>query len=275
MTGALVPAVRLDGEPDESAYLFGFRGRDLLVAGDGPAARVPSLGELRRSAAPAGLRRFFLGTIDGRQVFAAELPERTEAPEGMAFHGLRALFSRLDDALFAVAGRAVQIVDWDRDHRYCGRCATATEDHPTERSKQCPACGLAAYPRLAPAVIVLVTRGDEVLLARSPKFPPGMYSTLAGFVEPGETLEEAVVREIEEEVGVTVCNIRYFASQPWPFPNSLMIGFTARHRSGEIAIHEEEIESAGWFAAETLPRIPPKISIARALIDSFVRGTRG
>ena len=192
----------------------------------------------------------------------------------MVFRGLRSLFGLLDEPSFQVAGRAIQIVDWDRDHQFCGRCGARTEDQAGERSKKCPRCGLAAYPRLSPAVIVLVERGGELLLARSPHFPPGMYSTLAGFVDPGETLEQTVAREIREEVGVEVDNVRYFGSQPWPFPSSLMIGFRADHAGGEIAIDDEEIEDAGWFRAGELPRVPPRISIARALIEAFLAERR-
>ena len=284
--GRYVPGVRLEGEPSADARVFAFRGRRLLVHEEAEAARVPSLGKLERLAAVddkyAAEHRLFLGRLDGHEVFAAELPGRPEgpeadrqrdtgdAPDGMAFRGLRRLYTRLDEDFFNLAGRAIQLVDWYRDHRFCGRCRTPTEDHDTERSKRCPECGLTCYPRLSPAVIVLVEDGDRILLARSAHFPPGMYSTLAGFVEPGETLEQTVVREIEEEVGVLVGDIRYFGSQPWPFPNSLMIGFTARYVSGEIALHDDEIEDAAWFTAENLPIVPPRISIARALIDSFL-----
>ena len=216
------------------------------------------------------MRRQFLGTYAGREVISLELSTEAAVPDGMAFQNLRGLFPRLNEAIFWIAARAVQIVAWDHDHQFCGRCATRTENHPTEHSKQCPNCGLTHYPRLAPAVIVLVERGDEVLLARSPQFPPGMFSTLAGFVEPGESLEHTVAREIAEEVGVQVANVRYFGSQPWPFPNSLMIGFRADYASGEIVIDGEEIVEAGWFRHGALPQIPPRISIARALIDSWI-----
>jgi NAD+ diphosphatase len=145
----------------------------------------------------------------------------------------------------------------------------------TERAKECPKCGLLHFPRLAPAIIVLVERGNELLLARSRHFMPGMYSVLAGFVEPGESLEEAVVREVREEVGISVKDIKYFGSQPWPFPHSLMVGFTATYGCGEITIDDTEIEDAGWFTADKLPRIPGKISIARKLIDWFVEKQRG
>ncbi len=142
--------------------------------------------------------------------------------------------------------------------------------HPTERAKECPQCGLLAFPRLSPAVIVLVQRQGELLLARPYHFTPGMYSVIAGFVEPGETLEEAVVREVREEVGIAIKDIRYFRSQPWPFPHSLMIGFTATYAGGEISLDDTEIEDAGWFRPDNLPTLPGKISIARTLIDWFL-----
>jgi NAD+ diphosphatase len=175
----------------------------------------------------------------------------------------------LDDAHFALAGRALQLLEWDRTHQFCGRCGTATVPKTAERSRECPACGLAAYPRVAPAIMALVRRGaEEVLLARSPRFPPGMYSALAGFVEPGETLEQCLEREVEEEVGIRVANVRYFASQPWPFPHSLMIAFVADWKSGEIRPDPLEIEAAEWFSVRALPQLPNPISISRRLIDA-------
>jgi NAD+ diphosphatase len=249
-----------------------FRNRDLLVRDEGDRARLPDAGEWSGfGLAPEAVHR--VGTLRGRPCLAAGLPEASEPPPGYSFEGLRRLWSRLDEDAWKIAGRAVQIVAWDRDHRFCGRCATPTErntslGHELERS--CPSCGLAQYPRVSPAVIVQVTRGDRILLARSAHTPTGMYSTLAGFVEPGETLEETVVREVREEVGIEVGNVRYFGSQPWPFPHSLMIGFTAEYAGGEIRRQEEEIEDAGWFAAGELPVIPPRLSIARALIDDFI-----
>ncbi len=218
-----VPAVKPPEQASPDCLAFAFRDRRLLVHLEDQGARVPSLEELETAGLEAS-RSQYLGTYGDRGVVSLELPEDAEAPAGMALEGLRRLFFRMDEPLFWIAARAVQIVAWDRDHQICGRCGTSTEDHPCERSKRCPSCELAHYPRLAPAVIVLVERGDEVLLGRSPHFVPGMYSTLAGFVEPGESLEQTVAREIEEEVGVRVDNVRYFGSQPWPFPNSLMIG---------------------------------------------------
>jgi NAD+ diphosphatase len=201
--------------------------------------------------------------------------EGTIPPAGMTFEGLREVYGRLDEDLFWIAARAVQVVDWDRTHQLCGRCGVPLKTSQTERAKECPQCGLLQFPRLTPAIIVLVERGNELLLARSRHFMPGMYSVLAGFVEPGESLEEAVVREVREEVGISVKDIKYFGSQPWPFPHSLMIGFVATYAGGKISLDDSEIEDAGWFTADRLPRIPGKISIARKLIDWFVDKQRG
>jgi NAD+ diphosphatase len=221
------------------------------------------------------VRTLYLGRLAGADCWAAEAPAEAGAPPpGLAWEGLRTLFSVLEDAHFALAGRAVQLLDWDRSHRYCGRCGTPTEDKAGERARICPACRLTAYPKLSPAVMALVRREGEILLGRSPHFPPGMYSALAGFVEPGETLEQCLAREVEEEVGVRVSRIRYFASQPWPFPNSLMIAFVCDWLSGEIRPQAGEIEAAAWFNVLQLPKLPSKISIARRLIDSVVAEMR-
>ncbi len=216
--------------------------------------------------------RHFLGLLHGHAWWAADVgpgahPD-VDAREG--FLPLMALYGRVPEEEWVMAGRGVQLVEWERTHRFCGRCATPTEAAGGERARRCPACGLLAFPRLAPAVIVLVERGDEVLLARGRQFPVPMYSCLAGFVEPGETLEHTVQREVREEVGVELADVRYAASQPWPFPHSLMIGFTARWASGDIRIDETELVDAQWFTADTLPAIPPRLSIARHLIDDWI-----
>ncbi len=271
-----VPALKPPVAATPESIAFAFCDRRLLVHSDGESARVPLLREL--AAEGRGLepvRRRYLGTYRGRDVVSLELSGDAEAPAGMALEDLRDLFFRLDEPLLWIAAHAVQIVAWDRDHQICGRCGTPADDHPSERSKLCPNCGLYHYPRLAPAVIVLVERGDEVLLGRSPHFLPGVYSTLAGFVEPGESLEQAITREIREEVGVTVDNLRYFGSQPWPFPNSLMIGFRADYAGGEIAVNRQEIEAAAWFSLDDLPKMPSEISIARALIEAWIGERRG
>jgi NAD+ diphosphatase len=253
----------------ERSWLFAFRGSELLVRLEETVARPPRAGEWAELGLPEA-EPHAVGELGGEPSFALELPADLEPPEGMAFHGLRRLWGLLDEEAWRLAGRAVQIVDWDRNHRFCGRCGAPTAVSPDERSRTCPRCGLQHFPRLSPAVIVLVTRGEELLLARSPHFAAGVYSTLAGFVEPGESLEEAVAREVLEEVGVTLADIRYFGSQPWPFPNSLMLGFTARWVGGDLRAQPGEIEDARWFRPDALPLLPAPMSIARRLIDSFL-----
>jgi NAD+ diphosphatase len=222
---------------------------------------------------PGVEHQFFLGMLGTVACWAADAgsdPAAAGAEEGDGFVDLRQLWGRVPEQHWTIAGRAVQIVEWARTHRYCGRCGSPTETAPGERAMRCPDCGLLSFPRLAPAVIVLITRGDEALLARGRLFPMPMYSCIAGFVEPGETLEQAVHREVREEVGVELADVRYAASQPWPFPHSLMIGFTATWAGGEIVIDEGEILDARWFRRDDVPMIPPAISIARRLIDSWL-----
>lgn len=252
------------------ALWFIFQDTGLLVTDDRAAPRVP----LIASPIELGLtpvRSHYLGMLGAEHCFSCEIEKDVAAPAGWAFRGLRSVFGAMDDREYAIAGRALQIVDWDRTHLFCGRCATPTVARRDERSRECPACGLTAYPRVAPAVMCLVRRlPDEILLARSPRFAPGMFSALAGFVEPGETLEQCVHREVFEEVGVRVTNLRYFASQPWPFPHSMMIAFIADHLSGEINPDRVEIVEANWFKIAGLPQLPMRISIARRLIDAGV-----
>jgi NAD+ diphosphatase len=272
-------------EAPGEAHWFVFRGDELAVemgpptrASDDPRvqarpafARLP-LHKNHNWLGSAAARTLYLGHLAGVQCWAAELPEGAEAPAGLSWAGLRALYSVLEDAHFALAGRALQLVAWDRTHQFCGRCGGPTEAKAEERARVCARCRLTAYPRLAPAVMALVHRRNggrhELLLARSPHFPAGMYSALAGFVEPGESLEQCLAREVHEEVGVRVSNIRYFASQPWPFPHSLMIAFVCEWVSGEVKLQEAEIEEAKWFEVLQLPKLPSRISIARRLIDS-------
>jgi NAD+ diphosphatase len=224
-----------------------------------------------------GAPSLLLGTLDGAACWAIDLdgdgiPDLVSDPDvAGGLIPLRSLHGRVEDVRWTLAGRAVQLVEWDRTHRFCGRCGAPTEEAPGERARRCPACGLLAFPRLAPAVIVLIERDDgAALLARNRTFPLPMYSCVAGFVEPGETLEEAVRREVREEVGVELAEVRYVASQPWPFPHSLMIGFEATWASGDIVVDDTEIVDAQWFQADDLPMVPPGVSIARTLIDRWV-----
>jgi NAD+ diphosphatase len=253
----------------ESAWWFVFQESKLLVEEGPSGVNLPCLIHITEMGL-APLREHYLGRLDDRPCYAVEVAEGTMPPSGMAFEGLRQVYGCLDEGLFWIAARAVQIIDWDRTHQFCGRCGVPLRTKAGERAKECPQCGLLHFPRLAPAIIVLVEQGNQLLLARSRHFMPGMYSVLAGFVEPGESLEETVAREVKEEVGIEIRDIKYFGSQPWPFPHSLMIGFTATYAGGEISRDDKEIEDARWFTVEKLPRIPGKISIARKLIDGFI-----
>jgi NAD+ diphosphatase len=250
------------------ALWFAFQGAQIAVLRQGEVTSVPLAAD-PRDVGLVPQRSQYLGVLGEQHCFACELDEGVAPPQGIQLSGLRALFGALDDSLFALAGRAFQIIDWNRSHQFCGRCGTPTRQKPDERARECPSCGQVHYPRIAPAVMALVRRGDDLLLARSPHFPPGMYSALAGFVEPGETLEQTLVREVREEVGIEVKNLRYFASQPWPFPHSLMIAFNADYAGGEITPEPGEIEAADWFSATRLPpALPGRISISRRLIDA-------
>jgi NAD+ diphosphatase len=250
---------------------FAFSGDRLLVRQDGDRAVLVEYADLAVLGVDfeAG---HYLGRLDDLDCYAVDLQTGLEPPAGMALDGLRALYDRLPDEHYGIAGRAVQILLWDKTHRFCGRCGEPTVNAPGERAKLCPKCGLLSFPRLSPAVIMLIQRGeDELLLARNRAFAEGFFSVLAGFVEPGESLEEAVAREVREEVNLEIRDIRYFGSQPWPFPHSLMIGFTARYASGEIRPQADEIVEAAWFSRHgELPRLPGKLSIARRLIDVFL-----
>jgi len=269
ISGIVAPKQR-----SEAAWWFAFQKDKLLIQSESSQAMIPCLVEFAELELPV-LRQHYLGRLGDRDCYAVEVDEGIVPPQGMTFEGLRQIYGMMGEDLFSVAVRAVQIIDWDRTHQFCGRCGVRTKTHPTERAKECPQCGLLHFPRLAPAIIVLVERDPEILLARARRFPTAMYSTLAGFVEPGETLEEAVIREVHEETGITIKDIRYFGSQPWPFPHSLMIGFTATYAGGEITLGDEENIDVAWFTADNLPSLPSKMSIARKLIDCFLKKGKG
>ncbi len=256
-----------------STHAFAYRDGKILVGGTDDAPSIPAFAALV-AAGLAGTSHF-LGVLGDAGCIALMLPDDAPEPAGMRYVGLRSLFLRIPDPLLALAGRAFQVVEWDRTHRYCGRCGTATRNKADERAKVCPDCGYVAYPRVSPAMMALVTRGREILLARSHRFVNGVYSALAGFVEPGETIEDCVRREVREEVGVEVDGITYFASQSWAFPHSLMIAYTAEYAGGDIRLEDAEIADARWFAVDSLPPLPPNVSIARRLIDATVARLRG
>jgi NAD+ diphosphatase len=249
-----------------------FRGSDVLTHESGaiPAAQIGSFFDNFSSEIE------WVGKLEETHYAVRFVDKEVEAPAGHTFRGMRTLWGVWRDEEVAVAGRAFQLQNWARTHRYCGVCGTATERIAGERGIKCPSCGLSAYPRISPAMMVLITRGEEILLARNVTFPPNRYSALAGFLEVGESIEEAVHREVFEEVGLKVHNLKYVASQAWPFPHSLMIAFTAEYLSGEIVTQPEEIADAKWFGpGDQLPDLPPRLSIAKVLLDSVISGWPG
>jgi NAD+ diphosphatase len=247
-----------------AALTFVFRGDELLTREDG--FDLPDAAACAAHGADAAVP---VGLWEGRYCQAAWRPEGTPAAAGCRWRALRSLFGHAPDAFVAVAGRARQLAEWDRTHRHCGACGGPTERLADEPARRCPACGHGAHPRISPAMMVLVRRGDAILLARHAR-GTGRWSALAGFLEAGESIEDAVHREVREEVGLEVRDLRYFASQSWPFPHSLMIAFTAEHAGGELRPDGREIAEARWLGpADALPgELAMPTSVARALIDA-------
>lgn len=211
----------------------------------------------------------YLGELGGASCGVHFLVNQLDVP-GCSWRGLRGLLGQVSELEFSLAGRAVQVVNWDLDHRFCGRCGGRTEDYGQERARTCNRCHLTVYPRISPCVIMLVTRGEECLLARHSRHKHGLFTALAGFIEAGESAEEALAREVHEEVGLHVAATRYVGSQPWPFPGQLMLGYLADWAGGEISPDREEIAEAGWFRFDRLPEIPPPETLSGQLIRTFV-----
>ena len=263
-----LPAVQPQAPGTEQAWWMAFFEGKLLL----PEGETSSLQPFApRVLAHAAEVRHYLGQLDGLDCWALRM---SALPAGWRGVPLRAAMMQMPTALGGVAGRAAQVLEWDRSHRFCGVCGTLTELHASDRARKCPACGHVAYPRVTPAMMVLVWREGELLLARSPHYAPGVFSALAGFVEAGESLEDCVHREVAEEVSVKATDLRYYGSQSWPFPHSLMVAYTARWVSGEIVPQPGEIEAAGWFGFDALPGIPPRFSISGHLIRDTVQALR-
>jgi NAD+ diphosphatase len=251
---------------DSPALWFAFQRTSIMVQNpDAPALPCcATLGD--HGIAP--VRSHYLGLLGERHCYAAEVDEAHPLPAGWSALGLRDLFGLVDDTVAALSGRAFQLIEWERNHQFCSRCGTPMQPRTDERARACPACRFTSYPPVSPAVMVLITRGRELLLARKAIWPAGRYSAIAGFVEPGEMLEDTVARETREEVGVEVGKLHYFGSQPWPFPHSLMVAFIAEYAGGAVRPDGVEIEEATWFDVEALPHLPPSISISRRLITT-------
>lgn len=249
-------------------YFTLFKG-SILMKNEENNLNVPSLDEIRKLNIEY-IDEFLLGEIDGKSCFAIEAVSEIKLTDNFELIPLNELGPLVDEELFLVAGRANQILNWDKTHRFCGRCGSRTENKKNEMAKICPSCSHVMYPVICPAIIVGVTKGDKILLAHNKNFKNNMYSLIAGFVEAGEDLKSTVKREVFEEVGIKIKNIKYFKSSPWSFPNSLMIGFFAEYESGEIKVDGDEIVNADWFTKDNFPNIPKKFTLARKIIDGFV-----
>ncbi|HSN41312.1 MAG TPA: NAD(+) diphosphatase [Burkholderiales bacterium] len=267
------PAHRPPQEIGFPAVCCAFRAGRLLVQRAGAAPQLPRLhpGQLGVDLGES----HYLGTLDGQHCFAFMLTEEQPLPEHGELMGMRDFILGADDISAAVAGLGLQIVEWSRTHRYCGSCGRPTVAHAADRARECPDCRQVYYPRISPVVMALVTRDRQLLLTRKPGYMAGRYTVVAGFVEPGETLEQALIREVREETGVEAAKPLYFGSQPWPFPNSLVMAFALEHAGGEARADGVELEDARWFDIDALPELPEPVHISRQLIDATIARLAG
>ncbi|MFN7086858.1 MAG: NAD(+) diphosphatase [Burkholderiales bacterium] len=265
------PAHRAPAALEAPAWCCIFRDGQLLAQRSATALQLP---RLLPSLAGVAANHHYLGTLDGEPCIAGALPAGQPLPEGTSLVSLRSFILQADDVLAAVAGLAFQVVEWDRTHRYCSSCGKPLQAHACDRARECPACRLTFYPRISPVVMALVTRGRQLLLTRKPGYAAGRYTVVAGFVEAGETLEHALAREVLEETGVTAGKPLYFGSQPWPFPNSLVMAFAMEYAGGEVRADGVELEDARWFDIDALPQLPEPVHISRRLIDATIARLR-
>ena len=217
------------------------------------------------------VNRQFLGFLNNKPCYLSELTSESKIDDGTMLTPLRNLLGRIPDSLFTVCSRSIQLSEWYKNNQFCGACGSKMQRHNTERAMYCECNNLLIYPKISPCIIVLVTKGEELLLAHNKNFPGAFYSTLAGFIEAGESAESAIHREIYEEVKIKVKNIKYYGSQSWHFPSQLMLGYHAEYLEGDITPDGEEIDSADWFNYKKLPQVPTgNISISGQLIESYI-----
>lgn len=254
----------------ETEYWFIFQNEYLLLIKNTEGYQLPTRSFLSDMQAPF-VRQHALGQFNQSHCYCAEIDKETLLLPEIETIPLRKAFGILGADWYNVVSKAFSVINWDRNHQFCGRCGNKTIHKPGTLERVCIECGLSLYPRISPTIIVLIKNGNQILMARSPHFAPGAYGLIAGFVEVGESIEDAVHREVKEEVGIKIKNLHYFGSQPWPFPDSLMVGFIADYASGELSIDHLEIEEAGWYRYDKLPGWPStSLSIAKKLIDHFV-----
>lgn len=257
-----------DADPaDPDPYWVLLRGNELLVTA---GSDIPALPRGPLPEALADKEGLFVGTWKGRPCRALQLDQSAPVPAGLSAENLLAGDTPLPLSLLSLGGMVGQIQHWEKNSRFCSRCGAETERLPGEWGKRCLGCGYRHFPHIHPCAIVLVRRPGEVLLTRKRSWPPGRYSLVAGFLDFGECLEEAAVREVREETGVAVKNLRYVGSQSWPFPSQVMAGFVADYAGGEVRVEEKELEDARWFSVQALPQLPPRRSIARFILDAFL-----
>ncbi|GFZ31934.1 NADH pyrophosphatase [Clostridium zeae] len=253
----------------ENDFMFAFFNGNILVKIEENSIKIPLLKELKQLNIKYD-EQFFIGEINEISCFATETYSEFKLTEGFELMTLRDFAAATNECLFSAAGRANQILHWNRTNMFCGKCGAKTVIKEDEMAKACTKCNHVIYPVICPAIIVAVMKEDKILLAHNSNFKNNMYSLIAGFVEAGEDLESAVKREVLEEVGIHIKNIRYHNSSPWPFPNSLMLGFIAEYESGEIKVDGKEILYADWFEKDSLPNLPEKFSLARKIIDGVI-----
>jgi NAD+ diphosphatase len=262
------PSVKPGSHDKDESYWFIFKSDNMLI-NHKSSLKIPFHNDLDEiNLVP--LRKHYMGTLNDHPVYVVEVDPETEPWDGMEFMDLHSSYDVLDEDIYLLAGRAVQIMNWDKNHMFCGKCGTETISMEDENAKICPECGFTSFTRISPAIITAIIKDDKILMAKHSYGLKNRYALVAGFLEAGETLEEAVKREVMEEVGLEVEDLQYFGSQPWPFPNSLMIGFTAKYAGGEIKVDGNEIVDAKWFDASEVSRFPSKISIASELVEWFL-----
>lgn len=255
---------------DQKKYFIILKKDRVLVKKTDKGICFPSIEDLEELAIDLK-NSYLIDRYKEEYYYLGELNDDISLGTGFDFKEVRSLFGKLEENVFWILGRAFHIGHWNNTNKFCGNCGTATFQNEKERFIECPNCGTIVYPRISPAIIVAITKGDKLLLAKNFNFKNDFYSVIAGFLEPGENLDECVKREVKEEVNIEVDNIKYFGSQPWPFPDSLMIGFTAEYAGGKMEVDNVEISHADWFSVDNLPKIPSSISISRKLIDWFIR----
>lgn len=248
-------------------FNFGFIGHDLIIEEGG---QFPPQGALPLARFGPASETLHFGSIGAVDCAMHLWPAGQDLPAGMEKADYRRLWGSWNQAQLDALSRARQLAVWLSQHRFCGVCGGPMHTRSDSPARECAGCGHLAYPRIAPVCIGLVLKGDEILLARSPHFPPGIYSALAGYLEAGESVEQCLRREIREEAGIEIDTIRWFGSQSWPYPNSLMMGFFAEYAGGELRPQPEEIEDLCWFRRDALPALPHRSTIAYQMIDSLL-----